>query len=290
VRISAYKTFLSMVYVLSLSAFLYFLIDGHSYYLTPLVERPRHVDYWRLKPGGSAGLLYGIVGSALMMLMLLYSLRKRIFLLRSLGRLRLWLDFHIYCGIFGPLLVILHSSLKVRGLVALSFWSMVVAALSGIVGRYLYIQFPRKQSGDELSLTEVEELSKSLTQLLKSRFQLPEDVLERLDRIAVAWPRAEAGLAVTLLLLPVGGLILRWKLRRFAKTLRSLPRPILNDLSQTLRQRALLERRIYLWSQLHRLFHYWHVFHKPFSVVMYVFMLLHIAVALSTGYGWAPFR
>jgi hypothetical protein len=37
---------------------------------------------------------------------------------------------------------------------------------------------------------------------------------------------------------------------------------------------------------VHELFHYWHVLHKPFAVVMYLFMLVHVAVAFATGYGW----
>ena len=53
-----------------------------------------------------------------------------------------------------------------------------------------------------------------------------------------------------------------------------------------LRQRAFLERRILLWDRLQRLFHYWHVLHKPFAVIMYLFMIVHVGVALATGYGW----
>ena len=40
------------------------------------------------------------------------------------------------------------------------------------------------------------------------------------------------------------------------------------------------------WSQLQGLFHYWHVIHKPFAIVMYLFMIVHIVVASVTGYGW----
>ena len=64
-----------------------------------------------------------------MLLMLLYSVRKRVGFLRRLGPLSRWLDGHIFLGVFGPLLVMLHSSFKVQGLVALSFWSMVAVAL-----------------------------------------------------------------------------------------------------------------------------------------------------------------
>jgi len=50
-----------------------------------------------------------------------------------------------------------------------------------------------------------------------------------------------------------------------------------------------LERRLLLWSQLRELFHYWHVVHKPFAVLMYLFALLHVTVAWVTGYaGGAP--
>jgi hypothetical protein len=36
----------------------------------------------------------------------------------------------------------------------------------------------------------------------------------------------------------------------------------------------------------HELFHYWHVLHKPFALVMYLFMAVHVAVAVMTGYAW----
>ena len=52
------------------------------------------------------------------------------------------------------------------------------------------------------------------------------------------------------------------------------------------RQKAQVHRRILLWDRVHELFHYWHVLHKPFAVVMYLFMIVHVAVALVTGYGW----
>jgi len=52
------------------------------------------------------------------------------------------------------------------------------------------------------------------------------------------------------------------------------------------RQKVLVQRRILLWQRLQQLFHYWHVFHKPFAIVMYLFMAVHVTVAVVTGYGW----
>ena len=41
------------IYLLALAGIVFLLYSGASYYLTPLIERPRHPDYWSLKPGGT---------------------------------------------------------------------------------------------------------------------------------------------------------------------------------------------------------------------------------------------
>jgi hypothetical protein len=55
-------------------------------------------------------------------------------------------------------MVLYHTSFKFGGIVAVSFWSMVAVFLSGIVGRFIYIQIPRTIEGRELSLNEVRNL------------------------------------------------------------------------------------------------------------------------------------
>lgn len=277
---------LLLAYAGALAIVAYFALTGSSYYLTPLIERPRHEDYWALKPGGAVGHALGTAGSALMVLMLLYTLRKRVRAFRGLGQLRLWLHFHIFCGIFGPLLVILHSSFKVRGLVALSFWSMIVVSLSGFVGRFLYVQLPRRRSGDELSLVEAEALDQSLRERLEEEFKLSQEQLEALDRISNSGLEPGAGLLEVLVSLPIDPFVLRLRLRRLQASFSATPPGVVGELARVLYRKAYLHRRIFILHQLQSLFHYWHVFHKPFSVIMYLFMAIHVAVALATGYGW----
>jgi hypothetical protein len=272
----ARKLVLTTVYAAALAVIGVLAWEGSSYYGTPLIERPRHEDYWTLKPGGSRGHLLGIAGSSLMVVMLVYSVRKRTKALRGAGKLRDWLDFHIFCGVIGPLLVVLHSSFKVHGLVALSFWSMVVVALSGVLGRYLYLQIPRTRAGDQLSLKEVEELNADLTRRLRE--ELGDEPVRELEALA-AGSVQPMPLLPLLLRMPLDGIRLRWRLRSF-RHLGSA------GLLRTIRQKALLQRRLLLWNRLQELFHHWHVLHKPFAVVMYVFMILHIAVAIMTGYAW----
>lgn len=289
-RPSAGKILYVLIYAVCLGGILLLTLDGLEYYRTPLVERARHDLFWSLKPGGTRGHALGIAGSGLLVVMTLYTVRKRFRSFRRAGRLSHWLRFHIFCGIIGPLLVILHSSFKVQGLVALSFWSMILVALSGFVGRYLYVQIPRRRQGDELTLAEAEALNRETARRLTEELGVPESALSRLDRLAAADPSHGGGALSLFFRLPFSGLRLRWGLRRLHRELPPLPKATVGELRTLLLQRAQLQRRIALWDRLQALFHYWHVLHKPFAVVMYLFMVVHVAVALATGYGWGAWQ
>ena len=285
-RFSGFRVFLAFLYAVSLLAVLFLLAKGGSYYATPLPERAHHPGYWTWKAGGSAGLRLGVAGAAMMVLLLLYSVRKRVKLFRRAGALSRWLDLHIYLWVVGPLLIVLHTGFKVGGLVALSFWSMMAVALSGVVGRFLYLQIPRTRAGEELTLAEVEALDQTLSDRLRRDFRLPEPSLLRLNALSEGFEETR-GRRPGLLSMGFGSTGLRRDLRAFARDCRSVPRGIFDEFERVALQKALLRRRILLWDRMHELFHYWHVFHKPFAVVMYLFMIVHIAVAVMTGYGWA---
>jgi hypothetical protein len=283
---SAHRLFLAGAYALLLGSAAYFALHGLSYYAAPLLERPRHPLYWDLKPGGRLGLRFGIAGAAMMVVMLLYSLRKRVALLRRWGPLNVWLDFHILLGVCGPVFILLHSSFKVGGLVALSFWSMVVVALSGVVGRFLYSQIPRSRSGDELSLAEAEKLDAELSRRLAERFGLAEDEVHRLDAISAALADPRSRRARLALSWPLDSLRLRRQLRRFRRRHPEVPPALQREFAAVVARKAELRSRLLMWRRLHEIFHYWHVVHKPFAVLMYLFMIVHIAVAWMTGYAW----
>jgi hypothetical protein len=273
-----------ILYVAAAALVLVTFARGLDFYRTPLLERAHHEGYWHWKAGGSVGHRLGVAGSSMMVLMLLYSVRKRVGVLRRLGPLGLWLDIHIFLGIFGPLLVVLHSTFKVHGLVALSFGSMVIVASSGVFGRYLYMQIPRTRAGEERALVELEAEDRELSGQLRTRFRLDEAQIAGLDAL-VAVP-ARVGLLGGVARLVTDDLRLRSGLRAFARSCRSVPAPVFRDFERVERQKAQVRRRILLWDRVHELFHYWHALHKPFAVVMYLFMIVHMAVALVTGYGW----
>lgn len=93
-------------------------------------------------PGSLAGGILGISGAALMLVPLAYLFVKRIpFLKRAFTpavSMRTLLAIHIYAGVLGPILGLLHSGHKFVSPLGISLTiMMIVVALSGFVGRYL---------------------------------------------------------------------------------------------------------------------------------------------------------
>jgi hypothetical protein len=286
VRLPVHRIVLAAFYVLFLGTAAWFAVGGLSFYLTALPARPRHPLFWAFKPGGDIGHPLGVAGSAMMIVMLAYSLRKRLPAMRRMGPTSVWLDYHILLGISGPIFVILHSSFKVQGLVALSFWSMIAVALSGVAGRYLYRQIPRTREGAELSLAEVERLDVELSRQLIDQLGLSESEVGELDGIAARGTAGGRSLAMVLLRHPAEAFALKRRVGRFVRRHPRLRGRFGKRFAEVVKRKARLHRRIVMWNRLHELFHYWHVVHKPFAIVMYLFMVVHVVVAWLTGYGW----
>ncbi len=92
--------------------------------------------------GSLWGGVLGVSGATLMLFPLLYLFIKRIPPLRKLATkhipMRTWLTWHIYAGIFGPILVILHTGHKFESALGIALTGMtLVVVVSGFIGRYL---------------------------------------------------------------------------------------------------------------------------------------------------------
>ncbi len=98
---------------------------------------------------GFYGHTIGVLGFVLMLATeILYSLRKRSRSARW-GRTADWLQFHIFTGIVGPYMVLLHSSWKINGLAGATLLMTGVIVFSGFIGRYIYTRIPRTADGIE---------------------------------------------------------------------------------------------------------------------------------------------
>ncbi len=283
-----FKLLKYLLYTVALTAIGYVLLTHWDYYSMAYGLRPRHPDYKLLKPGGLLGHGMGIVGSGMMLLLLLYSLRKRTHLFGKHGAIGRWLDIHIFFGTIGPLMIVLHSTFKLNGIVSVSFWSMLMVALSGFVGRYLYIQIPRTIKGQELSLKETEQKNKLLVTHMHDEYGLEQTEVAKLEAaIAIKNPSRSMWLIVfSMLFADIMRPLRLIAIRRQLKRRLQIPSKKAKQLIALITEKTLADRRINQWKKVHKLFHYWHVFHKPFAVIMYVIMFVHVGITVWLGYTW----
>ena len=256
---------------------------GRGYYALPKAARPEHALHELLSPGGGWGVALGLWGSALMAVMMLYTVRKAFMRVRGLGSLTGWLNFHIICGVSGPMFIVLHGGLYLpTGLIAVGFWCMVLVALSGVFGRYVYGLFPKRKGGQMMAWNA------TMVALAELRAELVASTADsRGDTV---------GEAVTLVEefgFPAATLR---DLRRLSADSRALRRKIkamlaASDLSpqsqriaaDTLFAQLRLRQGIEASTVAHRMFRYWHLFHRPLAGTMYVIALYHITMALLFG-------
>ena len=259
-----------MVLILVFSA-VYLAYSGSSYYNTSLEERFYHTDHELLKPNGLLGHGMGIIGSFLMVAgVSIYMLRKRWRFLARLGKLKHWLEFHIFLCTLGPILVLFHTSFKIGGIVSISFWSMIAVVVSGVIGRFIYIQIPRTIEGRELSLIEVRGMKTDIRDILVSKYGLKKDSLDAIVKSTLA-SRKER--------LSVRSIKQNLKENRLTRAQRSqVLKLVKNEIS--------LNHRIDRLQTMQKLFKYWHVAHLPFALVMLVIMVVHVAVSIVFGYTW----
>ena len=281
------------IYILSMTGIvvvtsIYLFIKGTPYYLTPLEERFYHPDHDFFKPSGLFGHGLGILGTLLILIGVFgYIAKKRYKFLARLGRLKYWLEFHIFLCTLGPIMILFHTAFKFGGIVSISFWSMVAVVASGVIGRFIYIQIPRSIEGQALSLNEIKNRKYEIEQLLSTRYHL-----DRAQFNGLMKPKPTSG-ALELSGSLLTGMVHRYiadrhTIRVVRKTLRKnrLNRKDSRHILSLVKNELSLNNRIERLQLMQQLFKYWHVAHLPFAIIMLVIMVLHVGVTLAFGYKW----
>ncbi|HUA16815.1 MAG TPA: hypothetical protein VMG31_16095 [Verrucomicrobiae bacterium] len=285
------------LYALAIATNLAIFIYGFDYYRLPAMERPFSPKHHWLRPSGPVGLYLGFMGVALFLGIFLYPLRKHWQWLSTKGSTRHWLDIHVLMGLTAPFIIAFHSTLKFRGIAGMAFWIMFAVSASGVVGRYLYGQIPRKVTTAELSMRELQELQESLSSQLAAQHLLREEDLRAFLRMPDANRVSRLPIVIALPYMMILDVIrvfgvarLRRRALGFGATLRTLGGflPTRNrELETVIRaaaQEAALSKRILFLSRSQKVFHLWHVVHKPFSYAFAVLALLHIGLQFVLGY------
>ena len=278
-------------------------VYGAGYYLLPLDQRPFSDKYEMLKPSGTIGLKLGIFGTALFVVIFLYALRKVVPWLSRLGTAKQWMDFHVIAGVTAPIVIAYHASFKFYGIAGIAFGLMLAVALSGIIGRYLYAQIPRSLTAAELSLGELHKKESELAENLRDQSLYSTEQLNRVLRVPSTEQVRHMGP------LPAIGKMIALDMHRFFRVaaLRRAGSGFSGKLLtaggllpsgncevehviRLVKQKAAISKRVLFLDQAQRVFHLWHVIHRPFSYAFAVLALFHIAVVLGMGFGMMGFR
>lgn len=216
---------------------------------------------------GFFGHSLGVIGFVLMLMTeVLYSIRKRYQLARW-GKLQNWLSFHIFTGIVGPFLVLLHSSWKFNGLAGILTLFTVVIVLSGFVGRYFYTAVPRSTDG---AVLEEVQISAMISDSLSSIRALVDKNPEMKDEIGLMPDFSNDG-------------------RRFKPSKKVLKQQILrlgmppeeaDELYRLYLRQAQLQSQLSSLDRSRRLLAIWHTLHVPFGLAMFLIALVHIIATL----------
>ena len=288
---------LRMLYILAFATNLAIFIYGFDYYKLSSIERPFSPKHHMLRPSGPVGLYLGFMGVALFIGIFLYPIRKRWAWLGTIGSTRHWLDIHVLMGLTAPFIIAFHSTLKFKGIAGMAFWIMFAVSASGVVGRYLYAQIPRKVTTAELSMRELQELQDHLARQLAAQNLLPAAHLRALLCMPDANRMARLPIVIALIYMMILDVIRVFgvaRLRRHAlgfggyiRTLAGFLPTRNRELEKAIRaaaEEAALSKRILFLSRSQKVFHLWHVVHKPFSYAFAVLALLHIGLQFVLGY------
>jgi len=276
----AHRIYISTLVTIVVIVTIYLFYIGLPYYVTPLEERFYHPNHDYFKPSGLFGHGLGIVGTLLILIGVFgYIAKKRYKFLARLGRLKYWLEFHIFLCTLGPIMVLFHTAFKFGGIVSISFWSMVAVVASGVIGRYIYIQIPHTEEGKEMSMDEVKALKNEIDQILSQNYHL--DIAQFNGVLAGNGAVGNLGF--------MGRYFAdRKTINRVKKTLKesNLPRRATKEIIQLVKNELALNNRLGRLQTMKELFQYWHVAHLPFAVIMLVIMVIHVGVTLAFGYKW----
>jgi hypothetical protein len=284
---TSHRIYLAILVVIVFIILITLIYNGISYYRLGTEERVYHPDHAMLKPSGIIGHGIGIAGTLCMIIgVTSYMARKRYRFLSRLGILKHWLEFHIFLCTLGPILVLFHTAYKFGGLVAVSFWSMVAVFMSGIIGRFIYLQIPHTIEGRELSLSEVRGMKTDVVTVLRNSYNMEEETYDLLvDSI-----KRKAGLYEKNAIMRYirNNLRDRQTVHRVNSLLKQHKVPLSDKkvILSLIRDDIKINRRIERLDTMQSLFKYWHVVHSPFALIMMVIMAIHVTVTIVFGYRW----
>ena len=244
-----------------------------------------------LTPEQGVGYLLGIIGAALMLLLLLYPLRKHARWMRGLGAVRHWFRAHMMMGVIGPVCILYHCNFQLGSMNGnIALFSMLLVASSGLIGRYFYTRIHYGLYGRKADLERLGSDSATAKSHMDFVFELAPGLQERLGKLDVVATASGSGVLAGLLHVPLVWMRSRWcgivayfALRRAVRTAARRNGWTADQRRNYYRSscfwlRTYLEtvRRVAGFTFYERLFSLWHVLHLPLFLMLVISGSIHV--------------
>jgi hypothetical protein len=243
------------------------------------------------RSGDEVGYWLGVSGGTMMLLLLLYPVRKYFKFTHRWGKVKWWFLVHMLLGVGGPLLILLHSTFHLGSVnAAVALFSMLVVAGSGIVGRFLYLRIHRGLHGEKNSLVELQKRAGLAEGEVQSRFRFAPEVARHLMKFESEALAGKPGLANALrrvTWLPIRQrIVYRACMGELDRRLRIIAEEKAWTRGQFRRRRGRIHltarnylrcvSRVAQLSAYERLFALWHVLHAPFVYLLALTAGFHV--------------
>ncbi len=265
---------------------LFFVLVTVLLYLGWSTQTERYIS-----PNRGLGYALGIIGGSLMLVLLVYSLRKRWTWLAFLGSTPAWFRFHMVLGIAGPVCILYHSNFATGATNSnVALFSMLTVAGSGLIGRYIYAHIHHGLYGRKLELGELRAGADGLRSLSGRISFLPE-LVTRIDTAEQRLLKAGPHLSFLGFAKPVvvgtAALKARWQLHHYIRQslhagARRSAVVALEHKRLGLTARAYVDRRLAATRRVasfegyERLFSLWHALHIPLIFMMVIAAVIHV--------------
>lgn len=238
-------------------------------------------------PEHGLGYALGIIGVAMMAILMIYPLRKRLTSATWMGSVGAWFRIHMLLGLLGPLIILYHARFtwaSTNSGVALLALSVVVA--SGLFGRFLYVHIHRGYSQRKLEVRDLlDELgdSRLLLDADGDAGHLLVDYLRDLERSALEKRRNLIEDALSVFSITVRTWLFSWRLRQVVRA--ELAREAVLPDRRAAHGQALIEhltrylqsiRDVGGFAFYDRLFRAWHYLHLPLFLFLAMTVALHV--------------
>ena len=248
-----------------------------------------------LTPESGAGYWLGIVGGSLMLILLLYPLRKKVRFLNMFGKIKYWFKLHMLFGVLGPVAILFHANFSLGSTNSnVAFFSMAIVASSGLVGRYLYAKIHHGLYGRKAELKELRESLKESKSKLGSHFKLTADVVKKIKSSERLLLRNRNIIWATLVW-PVIFIRTAWYKRSIRKSLRKAyigagqvkgwDKKMIKSLSRNANNEVQPYidglYNMYGFRVFESLFSLWHFLHLPLFFMLVFTGILHVIVVHS---------